>query len=267
MGHARTIGELRERSLHAELKSWYSLPRDRVEVPMDGYVIDLVRRGTLIEIQTRGFAKLKRKLTRLVNTHRVRLVFPIAERKWIVTTDARGQVLRRRLSPKRGAYRDLFAELIRIPHLMSDPNFTLDVLLVDVEEVRCADGRGSWRRRGISVLDTRLLEVRGRRRFRTPADLARLLPPRLQEPFTNRALAGAAGISPAAAGEMTYTLRHMGALSVVGKSSRAYLFARTPHDPASSAIASRLKPPRATRPPVPREGSPPRSDRPRRPGP
>ncbi len=234
MGHARTIGELRERSLHAELKSWYSLPRDRVEVPMDGYVIDLVRRGTLIEIQTRGFAKLKRKLTRLVNTHRVRLVFPIAERKWIVTTDARGQVLRRRLSPKRGAYRDLFAELIRIPYLMTDPNFTLDVLLVDVEEVRCADGRGSWRRRGISVLDTRLLEVRGRRRFRTPADLARLLPPRLQEPFTNRALAGAAGISPAAAGEMTYTLRHMGALSVVGRSSRAYLFARAPCDPASS---------------------------------
>ena len=234
MEHAPTIGELRERSLHAELKSWYALPRDRVEVPMDGYVIDLVRRGTLIEIQTRGFAKLKRKLTRLVHTHRVRLVFPIAKRKWIVTTDTRGQVLRRRLSPKRGAYRDLFAELIRIPHLMTDPNFTLDVLLVDVEEMRCADGRGSWRRRGISVLDTRLLDVRGRRRFRTPADLARLLPARLQEPFTNRALADAAGISPAAAGEMTYALRHMGALSVVGKRSRAYLFARTPCDPASS---------------------------------
>ncbi len=228
MEHSPTIGELRERSLHAELKSWYALPRDRVEVPMDGYVIDLVRPpGTLIEIQTRGFAKLKRKLTSLVDGNRVRLVFPIAQRKWIVTTDERGRVLRRRLSPKRGAYRDLFAELIRIPHLMGDPNFTLEVLLVDVEEVRCDDGRGSWRRRGISVLDTRLLEVCGRRRFRTPADLARLLPARLQEPFTNRSLADAAGISPAAAGEMTYALRHMGALSVVGKSSRAYLFART----------------------------------------
>ena len=224
--HTFTIGELTERSLHAQLKSWYALPRDRIEVPLDGYVIDLVRRGTLIEIQTRGFAKLKRKLTRLTCTHRVRLVFPIAQRKWIVTTDTRGQVLRRRLSPKRGDYRDLFAELIRIPHLMGDPNFTLDVLLVNVEEVRCADGRGSWRRRGVSVLDTRLLEVRGQRRFRTPADLARLLP-RLQEPFTNRSLADAAGMSPAAAGEMTYALRHMGALSVVGKSSRAYLFART----------------------------------------
>ena len=227
MGHTRTIGELRERSLHAGLKSWYALPRDRIEVPLDGYVIDLVRRGTLIEIQTRGFAKLKRKLTSLVDTHRVRLVFPIAQRKWIVTTDDEGRVLRRRLSPKRGAYRDLFGELMRIPHLMGNPNFTLEVLLVEVEELRCADGRGSWRRRGISVLDTRLLEVCATRRFRTPADVARLLPPALEEPFTNRSLAAAAVISPAAAGEMTYALRHMGALSVVGRSSRAYLFART----------------------------------------
>ena len=239
MGHTSTIGELRERSLHAGLKSWYALPRDRIEVPLEGYVIDLVRPpGTLIEIQTRGFGKLKRKLTRLTSTHRVRLVFPIAQRKWIVTTDEEGQVLRRRLSPKRGAYRDLFAELMRIPHLMDNPNFTIEVLLVDVEELRRDDGRGSWRRRGISVLDTRLLEVCARRRFRTPADVARLLPPRLPEPFTNRSLAAAAGISPAAAGEMTYALRHMGALSVVGRTSRAYLFARTSCGPASSAMAS-----------------------------
>ena len=69
MGHTSTIGELRERSLHAGLKSWYALPRDRIEVPLEGYVIDLVRPpGTLIEIQTRGFAKLKRKLTRLVDS-------------------------------------------------------------------------------------------------------------------------------------------------------------------------------------------------------
>ena len=224
---ARSIGELRERSLHAALKRWYALPRDRAEVPLAGYVIDLVRRSTLIEIQTRGFAKLARKLTRLVSDYRVRLVFPIAQRKWIVTTDPDGRVLRRRASPKRGAYRDLFAELMRIPHLIGNPNFTLEALLVEVEEVRCADGRGSWRRRGISVVDTRLLEVCGRRRFRTPADFARLLPPDLEEPFTNRSLAATGAMPATLAGMMTYTLRRMGAIELVGRRSRAYLFART----------------------------------------
>lgn len=224
-GHS--IGELRERSLHAALKRWYALPGDRAEVPLDGCVIDLVQRGILIEIQTGSFGKLTRKLTRLVRGHRVRLVHPIARRKWIVTTGTDGGVLRRRASPKRGAYRDLFAELVRIPHLVGNPNFTLEVLIVEVEELRCADGRGSWRRRGISILDTRLLEVCDRRRFRTAADFARLLPPHLEEPFTNRTLAAAGAMPASLAGMMTYTLRRMGAIKQVGHRNRAYLFART----------------------------------------
>ena len=224
---AHSIGELRERSLHAALKRWYALPGDRAEVPLHGYVIDLVRHDTLIEIQTGSFAKLARKLTRLVRDHRIRLVFPIARRKWIVTTGPDGSVLRRRASPKQGAYRDLFAELVRIPHLIGNPNFTLEVLIVEVEELRCADGQGSWRRRGISILDTRLLEVCDRRTFRTPADFARLLPPHLEEPFTNRALAAADAMPVSLAGMMTYTLRHMGAIELVGRRNRAHLFART----------------------------------------
>ena len=222
-----SIGELRERSLHAALKRWYALPGDRAEVPLQGCVIDLVRHGTLIEIQTGSFGKLARKLTRLVRDHRVQLVHPIARRKWIVTTDADGCVLRRRASPKRGSYRDLFAELVRIPHLIGNPNFTLEVLIVEVEELRCADGQGSWRRRGISILDTRLLQVCDRRTFRTPVDFARLLPPRLEEPFTNRTLAAAGAMPPTLAGMMTYTLRRMGAIELVGRRSRAHLFART----------------------------------------
>ena len=224
---AHSIGELRERSLHAALKRWYALPGDRAEVPLQGYVIDLVRHDTLIEIQTGSFAKLARKLTRLVRDHRIRLVFPIARRKWIATTGPDGSVLRRRASPKRGAYRDLFAELVRIPHLIGNPNFTLEVLIVEVEELRCADGKGSWRRRGISILDTRLLEVCDRRTFRTPADFARLLPPQLEEPFTNRALAAADAMPVSLAGMMTYTLHRMGAIELVGRRNRAHLFART----------------------------------------
>ena len=101
------------------------------------------------------------------------------------------------------------------------------MLLVEVEEVRCADGHGSWRRRGISIRDTRLLEVCARRRFRTPADFTRLLPPHLEEPFTNRTLAAAGAMPATLAGMMTYSLRRMGAIELVGRRNRAYLFART----------------------------------------
>ncbi|MBM2850413.1 MAG: hypothetical protein HW418_3355 [Anaerolineales bacterium] len=72
-----TIGTLRETSLHAALKAWYAQPGDEMEASVEGYQIDLRRGAQLIEIQTRNFAALKRKLTQLVERHPVRLVGPL----------------------------------------------------------------------------------------------------------------------------------------------------------------------------------------------
>src|SRR5215208_3427729 len=73
------IGLLNEKPLHASLKQWYARPGDRIEVPVDGFVIDIVRDDLLIEIQTRNFASLKSKLTKLARSHPVRLVYPIIQ--------------------------------------------------------------------------------------------------------------------------------------------------------------------------------------------
>jgi hypothetical protein len=70
---ASTIGTLRETSLHAALKAWYARSGDELEASVEGYQIDLRRGAQLIEIQTRNFAALKRKLTQLVERHPVRL--------------------------------------------------------------------------------------------------------------------------------------------------------------------------------------------------
>ena len=72
------VGLLNEKPLHASLKAWYAQPGDRFEVQVDGSVIDIVRDELLVEIQTRSFSALKRKLEKLVISHPVRLVFPIA---------------------------------------------------------------------------------------------------------------------------------------------------------------------------------------------
>ena len=106
----RTIGTLRETSLHAALKVWYARPGDELEASVEGFQIDLRRGSQLIEIQTRNFAALKRKLTQLVERHPVRLVHPIAQEKWIVRLGRDGATpLTRRKSPKRGRVDQLFA--------------------------------------------------------------------------------------------------------------------------------------------------------------
>jgi len=69
------IGLLNEGPLHAALKRWYAQPGDRFELPVEGFVIDIVRGDLLLEIQTGNVASIKAKLTRLVGSHRVRLVY------------------------------------------------------------------------------------------------------------------------------------------------------------------------------------------------
>jgi hypothetical protein len=216
-----------ESSLHDALKRWVARPGDRLEAEVDGFVIDVVRKGLLIEVQTGGFTSIRRKLRDLVSAHRVRLVFPVAREKWIVRVcPETGQVLGRRKSPKRGTPREVFDELVRIPDLMSHDNFGLDIVMVQVDEYRCRDGEGSWRRRGDSIRGRELLGVLETLEFRQPGDFLRFVPPDLDEPFTNRQLAAAAEIRVFDAQRATYCLKKMGALSEVGKQGNALLFAR-----------------------------------------
>lgn len=219
---------MRERSLHAAVKSWYAHPGDRLEALVDGYVVDIVHGDLLIEIQTRNFSAIRRKLARLIRRHRVRLVHPISQRKWIVRVDADGEtVLSRRMSPKRGRVEDLFLELVYIPRLVKDPNLSLEVLLVHSEEVLIDDGKGSWRRRRWSINDRRLLNVVERVTFGSPEDYIDVLPKTLPEKFTTGDLVRELNIRPNAAQRMAYCLRRMGVLQVVGKRGRALLYAKS----------------------------------------
>jgi hypothetical protein len=213
-----------ETSLHEAVKRWYAQPGDRLEAWVDGYLIDIVRDDRLIEIQTGNFSAIKAKLEDLVRQHQVRLVHPIAQTKWIVRLDARGGRVSRRRSPKRGRVEDLFLELVYIPHLMEDPKFSLEALMVHSEEELIDDGRGSWRRRRWSVHDRLLLDVVGRATFSAPADFKKLLPEALPEEFTTRELADILGLRANIAQKMTYCLRHMDVLDTIGKRGRARLY-------------------------------------------
>jgi len=219
------IGSLNEKSLHAELKQWYAHPNDRFEVPVDGYVIDIVRDNLLIEIQTRGFASMRRKLRKLTKTHPVRLVYPIAQEKWIVKLA--GDELTeqsRRKSPKRGTVYEVFRELVSFPQWMANPNFSLHVLLIQEEEMRRYDGRRGWRRKGWVTHERRLLAVVDEHHFSTPREVNALLPQPLNNPFTTADLTKALGQPRWLMQKMAYCLREMGAIEQVGKQGNAVLY-------------------------------------------
>lgn len=197
-------------------------------MPVDGYIIDLVRSDLLVEFQTRGFTALKDKLATLTRAHPVRLVYPIAREKWIVKLAEDGKSeLSRRKSPKRGVVEQIFDELVSIPHLLAQPNFTLEVVFIHEEEVRRYDARRGWRRKGWVTHERRLVKVVGRRCFSSPEELRALLPASLVEPFTASDLARLIPGNLRRAQKMVYCLRAMGLLTQTGKRGRAALYRQT----------------------------------------
>ena len=218
------IGVRNESSLHMGIKKWYAMPGDRFEVKVGRNVIDIVRGNLLIEIQTKNFKAIHKKLEKLLVNYRILLVHPISTEKWITTTDECGEVVRRRKSPKKGALVDIFKELVSTPNLISDENLTIEVLMIKEEELRCIDGKGSWRRKGISIIDRNLVNVTDKIVFKEKKDFLIFLPHNLPVEFTNKDLASALSISVIRSRRATYCLKKMDLIREIGKRGRELLF-------------------------------------------
>ncbi|HBF37882.1 MAG TPA: hypothetical protein DDW50_11230 [Firmicutes bacterium] len=226
-----SIGIRNEKSLHAAMKEWYALPGDQFEVKVDNFFIDILRTfpdgeaPLLIEIQTGNFTAIRHKLLDLLPKYQVRLVYPIPQEKWILRITPEGEIKSRRKSPKTGTAMDIFRELVRIPGLIADANFTIEVVLTREEHIWCEDGKGSWRRGGVSIKDRRLLEVVERIPLFTKNDFQRFLPLEIKNPFSNKDLA-ACGYTLYQARKMTYCFRKMGIIKEAGKHRNELLFVR-----------------------------------------
>jgi hypothetical protein len=218
------IGTLNEGALHAQLKEWYRRPRDRAEHPVGGYVIDLVRGDLLIEIQTAGFTPLRRKLESLLESHRVRVVAPVALTRRIVRVTDDGEVLSARRSPKSGRVEDVFSRLVSIPALLAHERFELEVVLTHEDEVRVYREGQAWRRRGWVVIGRSLVGVERSVSLRTPQDAVALLPHALPPVFDTAELARAVGCDRRLAQQIAYCLRHAGAVVAGEKRGRAALY-------------------------------------------
>jgi hypothetical protein len=220
------VGELREGALHAALKRLLAGPGDRLEVPVDGYVIDLVRAsGELVEVQTGSFSPLRAKLDALLDRHVMRIVHPVAARRRIVRVDADGSVLSHRLSPLRPGATAVFDGLVSFPTLLSHPHLTVEVLLCSEDHVRApAPRRG--RRFMRDPGERRLVEVLSSVELCCPADAAALLPP-LPGTFTTRDLAAAMDAPLGLAQRAAACLRALGLVEPAGRDGRAPLYLLT----------------------------------------
>jgi hypothetical protein len=218
------VGELREGALHAALKRWLARPGDRLEVPVEGYVIDLVRScGELVEVQTGGFSPLRAKLDALLDRHPMRIVHPVPAERRIVRVDEDGTVLSHRRSPRRPGAAAVFDGLVSFPTLLSHPHLTVEVLLCREDHVRAPSprrGRRFMRDPG----ERRLVAVLSRVELGCAADAAALLPPLGAEPFSTRELAAAMDVALPLAQRTAACLRALAVFEPAGRRGHAPLY-------------------------------------------
>jgi hypothetical protein len=230
------IGVLREGPLHAAIKAILATPGDRLEVPVGRFVIDLVRAdGELVEVQTGNFGPLGAKLDALLDRHRIRIVHPIAATRRIVRVDEQGQVVSMRRSTKHGSVVEVFDKLVAFPSLLTHPNLTIEVLLVDEDHIRGARPVTA-RRRTRDPGERRLRDVVRRVEFNGAADIIGALAPLPTEPFSMRELASALGCSVLLAQRTAYCLRAVNIIEAAGKRGRTPLY-RT-HRPSTQRALS-----------------------------
>ena len=215
-----------EFSLHQALKDRYTRSaQDRQEVYVDGYQIDVVHENLLVEVQTGNFTHLKAKLADLLPNHPLLLVHPIPLEKWIVRLNGVGnRAISRRRSPRHGRVEDIFTELVRIAPFLAHPNLHLEVILTREEEILQNDGRGSWRRKGWSIVDRRLLEVVQAFPLYETQDFCRFVSLEYRQPFTSRELAEALHVPAYLGYKIVYCLSAMHLLERAGQRGRARLF-------------------------------------------
>jgi hypothetical protein len=219
------IGTLNERSLHAFLKEYYEPREENREVKVGRFVADILNSNGIVEIQTRGFSNLKKKLSVFLEKHEVTVVYPVAKIKRLVWVDpVTGEATRPRLSPKEGAASEIFYELIHIKDQLGATNLKLKIVLLELYEYRVLDGWSRDRKKGSTRKDRVPVSILDEVEIDCTADYKKLLPQGLPEIFTVSDFMKNSHASRTLAQRAVNVLCSVGALKRAGKKGRAYLY-------------------------------------------
>ncbi len=219
------IGTLSEKTVHAIVKCYMEPESDYHEIPVDGYVADIYRDGSIIEIQTANFNKLRDKLDCFLKNYEVTIVYPIAHIKWLRWLDEEsGDISAGRKSPKKGTPYQSFKELYKIKQYLRNPNLHLCLLFIDLEEIRLLNGWSKDKKKGSTRYDRIPSELIGELVIDKLEDYMQLIPIELNDKFTAAEYAKAAHINKGIAGLAVNILRYLDVIRMVEKRGRAYVY-------------------------------------------
>ena len=219
------IGTLSEKTVHAVLKNYYAPDTDMHEIPIENFVADIFTGTEIIEIQTRSFQVMRRKLDAFLKIYPVTIVYPIPHVKWLSWIDEEsGEMSPKRKSPKKGNPYVAFKELYKIRPFLKNENLRFRFALIDMEEYRLLNGWSKDKKRGGERFDRLPLRLEDEVVLDSARDYLQLLPLELAEEFTSADFAKLVKIPRQLAGTVLLVLWQLGLVERVGKVGNRYLY-------------------------------------------
>ena len=219
------IGTLSEKTVHGVLKHFFEPDEDCHEVALNGYFADIYNDSGVIEIQTRQFNKLREKLAVFLNYYPVTVVYPMPANKWLSWINPEtGETGGRRKSPRHFTIYDSFFELYKIKSYLKNPNLTIKLVLMDVEEYKLLNGWDNSKKRGAWRYDRIPVGIREIVVLEQPEDYMQFVPYELEDGFTSKDFARVCRINKSTAGLALNILNYMGMVKRTGKQGNSYIY-------------------------------------------
>lgn len=221
------IGTLKEKPLHLMLKHYFEEDESKHEIRIGKYVADIQRDEGIIEIQTRSFDKLRKKLQVFLESSKVTIVYPVPYIKWIYwINEETGETSEGRKSPKKGSPYLIFHELYKIKEFLCHPNLSLCIILINMDEYKLLNGWSYNKKRGATRYDRIPLELIDEIYINRLKDYAKLIPETLENSFTSKDYQKASKLSLSAAQKALNILFHVKAVRRVDKIGNSYVYER-----------------------------------------
>ncbi len=182
------INTYNETDLHLTLKKIYALESGgQTEIKIEGtkWIADIMKdNGDVIEIQTSNISALTQKVAFLLQSGKnVTVVHPVVVNKFIETVLPDGTLKSRKKSPQHKSIYSILRGLTKIYPYLTKENFTLEILYVEISEVRRLTAKPvqlqNQSRRHLKnwvPMEKRLEKILRKEFYRTKEDYKKLIP-------------------------------------------------------------------------------------------
>ncbi len=223
------IGMQSEKTMHLFLKNYIQPDESFHEVKVGRFVADILCGENIIEIQTRSFDAMRKKLEFFLDSgYDVTVVHPLAAIKklcWI--NPETGDISKTRKSPKRMSIHDAFYELYKIKSFLLHENLHFRFILLELTEYRNLDGWSYDGKKGSTRYDRIPADIIGEINIKNVNDYKEQLPDSLPDEFTSKDYAKCANVNLRRAQTALNVLKYVGAVEEKGRIKNSIVYRKS----------------------------------------